>query len=164
MIRHQWQDLFLVIFVIFYLYFFTITNRNPHAISQEFDLIKQYTNWFYKHPNRLSNDVNILVYSKNHPMQKSSSWINYFVLDYYWKGYDDRKPLPNYKKIKTDEDLKQKHFYLLTVSEFENEEEKDIICPNSNTLQISRFEKRAQQTSDLYYYDSLDVYIYECNP
>lgn len=161
--------LFLIPFSIFYFNFFNITNRNYSANVQEFDLIKQYTSWFRKHPNYLSEDNGILVYNKNHPISLSSSWVNYFVLDYYWEGYDGEKPLPNYQKIRTLDDIGQKHFYLLTVSEFgesETESEKEIeeTCPNGKALHVSSFKKTSQKSSDLYYQDLLDIYIYECNP
>lgn len=159
--------LFLIPFLIFYLNFSFITNRNQQNVAQEFDLIKQYVSWFRKHPSYLNKKQGILVYNKNHPISLPSSWVNYFVLNYYWKGYDGKAPLPNYEKIRTLNDIKQKHFYLLTVSKFdENESEKEIeaTCPNHKTLQISSFDKISQQPSDLYYYDSLDIFVYECNP
>jgi hypothetical protein len=69
LLRDKWLNIFLLSFIAFYLYFFSITNRNIHAFSQEFDLIKQYVLWFRKHPSRVKNQVNLLVYNKNHSMQ-----------------------------------------------------------------------------------------------
>lgn len=155
--------LFLIPFIVFYIKFFLITNRNYENFSQEFDNIKQYANWFRKNPTYLEEEKFIFVYNRNHPISLSSSFVNYFVLDYYWYGYDGKEPLYNYKKIKTIKDIQRENFYLLTVSEFETDEEIDEVCPNKKTIQILSYEEKLKKTFDLYYYDAIDMFVYECN-
>lgn len=156
--------LFLIIFSIFYINFSKITNRNYVYVSQEFDLIKQYVRWFRKHPKYLKEERPIFIYNKNHLFSSRDTFINYFVFNYYWFGYNNEKPLYEYSRIKKVEEIQQKNFYLLTVSKLETEEELNGLCPNKETLRIARFSDTFQQKSDLYYHDNLDVFIYECNP
>jgi hypothetical protein len=85
-------------------------------------------------------------------------------LNYYWQGYDGQEPLPAYQKIRKATDIQQKKFYLLETNQIKNENDLNTFCPNYKRIQVTQFEKRAQQSTDLYYYDALDTYIYECNP
>lgn len=156
--------IFLIIFSIFYLNFFKITNRSYIQVSQEFDLIKQYVRWFRKHPKYVKEKKPIFIYNKNHHFPSKDQFVNYFVLNYYWFGYNNEEALGKYTKIKNLEEIQQKNFYLLLVSELETEEELDAFCPNKKNIRVSRFSNIFQQKSDFYYHDSLDVFIYECNP
>jgi len=150
---------FLIFFSIFFLTFTSKINRTEYYVFQQEDLSKYFVDWFRENPENLREEKKFLIYydkfSSLDTIQLSNT--NYFVFDYYWRGYDGKPPLYEYKKINKIEEIDQENFYLLSFKEPDK-----TICLNNKITRIDLNDQN-KKPSFFSFYDSLEVYLYECN-
>lgn len=153
---------FLIIFSIFFIFFTNKINRTNYYIFQQDDLSKYFVDWFRKHPEHLMKENNFLInynqFDSLDTMKFSNlNYLNYVVFNYYWKGFDGNPPLYEYRQINSIEDISNKRFYLLSMSDPDEK-----ICMNNILTKINQ--NGQKQTHNIFsFYDSLKIYLYECN-
>jgi len=156
--------LFVTLFSIFFVFSMQKINRNFYYINQEQDASKYYVDWLKQNKNSIDEKKAILIYHKNRIFQKNQyiKRLDYFVLNYYWEGYDGKPPLYNCSKIEDIEEINETNFYVFPISEVESNEI-NALCNNSTSLVISKPKKEHVNFLSIDYEDSLNIVFYECN-
>ena len=140
-------------------------NRTKYLISQEQDISKYYVDWLRKNIDYINKDYPIFIYNSLRPFAYSEDIanLNYYIFDYYWKGYDQKPPLYEYKKIYLEREIYENRFYLLLMNNIDDEIS-DKICLNKKTIPLRIYDEEVSKLFDMRFQDSLDLHIYECNP
>jgi hypothetical protein len=163
-LRKKFNYIFLTIFFICLLICMENINRTKYLISQEQDISKYYVDWIRKNIDYINKDYPIFIYNSLRPFAYSEDIANsnYYIFDYYWKGYDQKPPLYEYKKIYLEREIYENRFYLLLMNNIDDEIS-DKICLNKKTIPLRIYDEEVSKLFDMRFQDSLDLHIYECN-
>lgn len=168
-VKEKYSVLLTMVFIVFYIFVTDTINSTKQFFFQPYDLAKHAVDWFRNNKNTQDNRMAIFVYDEMNPFPDPSfhetgmSIVSRYVFDYYWQGYDGKKPLPEYEKIESFDDIKKKTFYFISVLNHENDYLK-IYCNNDSIIKINKLDSEKNKYLTVNLRDQWEPYIYECRP